>query len=93
MPPYLGQGPDTKHKDENLICGIKSNTSKGGTGYNELRFYDAKDKQQIFLHAERDMDVRVKNDAKERIYGNHHRIVGWDKDGKEGRRPPRSEST
>ncbi|HEU5118337.1 MAG TPA: type VI secretion system tip protein TssI/VgrG, partial [Isosphaeraceae bacterium] len=84
MPPYLGQGPDSKHKDDNLISGLKSNTSKGGSGFNEFRFYDLKDKQQIFIHAERDYDLRVKNDTKERIYGNHHHVVGWEKDGKDG---------
>lgn len=76
MPPYLGQGPDSKHKDENLLTGLKSNTSAGGTGYNELRFYDAKDKQQVFLHAERNLDTRVKNDSMERVVGSRHLVVG-----------------
>ncbi len=80
-PAYLGDGPDSKHKDENLISGLKSNTSEGGSGFNELRFLDAKDKQQIFLHAERDYDARVKNDAMEWIQRDRHVIVGKE-DGK-----------
>lgn len=76
MPGYLGQGPDSKHADENLISGFKSNTSKGGEGHNELRFYDAKGKQQIFIHAERDYDVRIKNDGMEWVQNNRHSIVG-----------------
>lgn len=84
MPPYLGEGPDDKHKDDNKVTGFKSNTTAGGAGFNELRFDDTKDKQQIFVHAEKNYDVRVKNDAKHRIYGNHHHIVGWEKDGKKG---------
>ncbi|WP_169978649.1 type VI secretion system Vgr family protein [Tautonia rosea] len=84
MPPYLGDGPDDAHKDDNKISGFKSNTSTGGSGFNELRFDDNKDKQQVFLHAERNLDVRVKNDAKYRIYGNTHRIIGWEKDGDSG---------
>jgi type VI secretion system secreted protein VgrG len=76
MPPYLGKGPDSKHPEENLISGVKSNTSKGGEGYNEIRFYDAKDEQQIFMHAERNMDVRVKNDSMEHVVNNRHLIVG-----------------
>ncbi len=76
MPPYLGKGPDSEHPEENLISGIKSNTSKGGKGYNELRFYDAKGKEQVFVHAERNMDVYVENDSMERIISNRHLIVG-----------------
>ena len=76
MPPYLGKGPDSKHLDDNLVSGIKSNSSKGGAGYNEFRFVDAKGKEQVFIHAERNMDVRVKNDSMERVVGNRHLIVG-----------------
>ncbi|WP_165244036.1 type VI secretion system Vgr family protein [Paludisphaera soli] len=76
MPPYLGKGPDSKHNDDNLVSGFKSNTSKGGQGYNEFRFFDAKDKQQIFLHAERDYDARVKNDCIEWVQHDRHSIVG-----------------
>jgi type VI secretion system secreted protein VgrG len=80
MPPYLGKGPDSKHPDENLLTGYKSNTSKGGEGFNELRFFDAKDKQQIFIHAERNMDARVKKDSMESVQENRHLIVGTQKD-------------
>ena len=59
MPPYLGGGPDAKHKNDNKISGIKSNTTPGGQGYNEIRFNDTKDKEQIFIHAQGSMDVRV----------------------------------
>jgi type VI secretion system secreted protein VgrG len=76
MPPYLGKGPDSKHPDENLISGVKSNTSKGGAGFNELRLFDAKGKEQIFIHAERNMDTRVKHDGMEWVKNNRHLIVG-----------------
>ncbi|APW62200.1 type VI secretion system Vgr family protein [Paludisphaera borealis] len=78
MPAYLGKGPDSKHGDDNKVSGIKSNTTKGGTGFNELRFDDTKDKQQIFIHAEHDMDTRVKNDGMEWVQNNRHSIVGKD---------------
>jgi len=61
---------------------LKSNSTKGGVGYNEIRFEDKKDEEQIFVHAERNMDVRVKNDRFERVIANHHMIVGSDQDGK-----------
>jgi len=76
MPAYLGNGPDSDHRDDNLVSGLKSNTSKGGEGFNEFRFFDAKDKQQIFLHAERDYDARVKNDCMELVLHDRHSIVG-----------------
>jgi type VI secretion system secreted protein VgrG len=60
---------------------IKTNSSKGGDGYNEIRFEDKMDKEQIFIHAERNMDTRVKNDSMERVIMNRHLIVGYEKDG------------
>jgi type VI secretion system secreted protein VgrG len=63
---------------------IKTNTSKGGVGFNEIRFEDKKDKEQIFIHAERNMDTRVKSESMERVIANRHLIVGWEKDGKKG---------
>jgi len=70
------------HPAEMTKSTIKSNTSKGGVGFNEIRFEDKKDKEQIFIHAERNMDVRVKKDEMERVIGNRHLIVGAEKDGK-----------
>jgi len=81
MPPYLGQGPDSNHKNDNKVSGVKTNSTKGGVGFNELRFDDTKSKEQIFIHAERNIDTRVKNDCMERILGNRHLIVGAEKDG------------
>jgi type VI secretion system secreted protein VgrG len=83
MPPYLGKGPDSKHPDDNKLTGVKSNTTKGGKGFNEWRFDDTKDKEQIFIHAERDTDTRVKHDCREIILHDRHLIVG-DKDKKQG---------
>ncbi len=76
MPPYLGDGLDANHKKDNKVTGIKSNTTTGGQGFNEWRFDDTKDKEQFFLHAQRNLDVTVNNDALERVYGNSHRIIG-----------------
>jgi type VI secretion system secreted protein VgrG len=84
MPPYLGEGLDSKHKHDPKLAGVKSCSTKGAQGYNELRFDDTKGKEEIFIHAERNMDVRVKNDSMERIIGNRHQIIGWEKDGKKG---------
>ncbi|WNG46018.1 hypothetical protein F0U60_19290 [Archangium minus] len=52
----------------------KSNSSLGGDGYNELRFEDETHKEQLFMHAERNMDVHVKNDSFENILNDRHAI-------------------
>ena len=86
IPPYLGDAqkpsPDPKHKHNPRLSGVKTNTTPGGQGFNELRFDDTKDNQQIFVHAERDFDTRVKNDCRELVLHNRHLIVGSAKDGK-----------
>src|SRR5262249_52528635 len=53
----------------------------GGAGFNEWRFDDTKGKEEIFTHAERNMDTRVKNDCMELILHDRHLIVGTEKDG------------
>jgi len=63
---------------------IKTNSTKGGDGYNELMFEDKKDDERVYLHAQNNMDVRVRANSSERIYGHRHQIIGWEKDGKKG---------
>jgi type VI secretion system secreted protein VgrG len=72
MPPYTL--PDEKTKST-----IKSDSSKGGGGFNELRFEDKKGSEQIFIHAEKDIDLRVKNDRRELVRRDRHLIVERDK--------------
>lgn len=55
---------------------IKTNSTKGGDGFNELMFDDQAGEERLYLHAEKDKDVVVKNDSREHIYGNRHRIIG-----------------
>lgn len=57
---------------------LKSSTSTGGGGFNELRFEDQAGEEQIFMHAERNHDLRVKQDAFEWIGNERHLIVGSD---------------
>jgi type VI secretion system secreted protein VgrG len=58
---------------------LKSNSTKGGEGFNELRFEDKKGSEQVFLHAEKNQDHYVKNDLLEWIGNNHHQMVEKDK--------------
>jgi type VI secretion system secreted protein VgrG len=78
------QMPAYKLPDEKTKSYWKSDTSPGGVGFNEIRFEDKKDKEQIFIHAERNMDERVKHDRMERVIHDRHLIVGWEKDGNKG---------
>jgi len=57
---------------------LKSNSTKGGNGFNEMRFDDTKDAEQLFFHAERDLETWVKHDALTRIGNERHVIVEQD---------------
>ena len=70
MPAY---DPSSDHKTK---WGMKSNSSPGGNGFNELRFDDKAGKEQIFLHAQYDMDSKVLHDSRETISGNVHTTIG-----------------
>jgi type VI secretion system secreted protein VgrG len=60
------------------VTAFKSNSSKGGGGFNELRFEDKKGEEQVFVHGEKNLDVRIKNDAFEWIGNNKHLVVKKD---------------
>lgn len=70
MPPYTL--PDYQTRSTYM-----SRSSKGGgsSNYNEMRFEDLKGQEQIFMNAEKDMDLRVENDSREFIGANRHLIV------------------
>jgi len=68
MPPY--SLPDEKTKS----C-IKTNSSKGGGGTNEIRFEDSKDNEQILVYAQKDLHVRVINDRVENVQNNRYLTV------------------
>ncbi|WP_415891618.1 type VI secretion system Vgr family protein [Neptuniibacter sp. PT8_73] len=53
---------------------IKTNSTKGGEGFNEIRIEDLKAQEQVFIHAQKDFDQRVKNDHKEWVGQDHHWI-------------------
>ncbi len=54
---------------------LKSNSSKGGGGFNEIRFEDKAGQEQIFIHAQKDEDIRVKNNTHEWIGNERHLVV------------------
>ncbi|HEX6288756.1 MAG TPA: type VI secretion system tip protein TssI/VgrG [Herpetosiphonaceae bacterium] len=52
--PYALPGAQTKST-------IKSNTTKGGGGSNEIRFDDQKDAEELYMHAQKDLNITVEN--------------------------------
>ncbi|NLF29750.1 MAG: type VI secretion system tip protein VgrG, partial [Planctomycetes bacterium] len=71
MPPYDLPGNKT-------VSTLKSNSSKEGDGFNEVRFEDKKGSEQLFIHAQRNQDIRVGNDCFEHIGHNRHLVVKTD---------------
>jgi type VI secretion system secreted protein VgrG len=56
--------------DEKTKSTIKTNSSVGGEGFNEIRFEDAKGAEEIFIHAQRDQNERVLNNRTRLVKGN-----------------------
>ncbi|WP_222706922.1 type VI secretion system Vgr family protein [Massilia arenae] len=71
MPPHALPAKQTRST-------IKSNSSKGGANFNELRFDDKKGAEQFYMHAARDLEQRIKGDALAWVGGDHHTRVGKD---------------
>ena len=71
MPPY--PLPDNK-----TLSTLKSNSSKGGQGFNEIRFEDKKDEEQIFIHAQKNQDIRIGNDCFEWVGNDRHLVIKQD---------------
>jgi type VI secretion system secreted protein VgrG len=74
MPPY----PLPEQKTKSVI---KTRSTKGGGGCNEIRFEDLKDKEQLFIQAQRQMDTRVKASHFHTMGGSYHIHVGGEYNG------------
>lgn len=73
MPPYGLPANKTQ-------SGIKSRSSKGGTGanFNEFRFEDKKGSEQVYLHAEKNQDIVVENDETHSVGHDRTKTIGND---------------
>jgi len=56
---------------------IKTQTIDGD-GFNELRFDDKAGEEQIFMHAQKELDIRVLGSERETVCGEFHLSVGGD---------------
>jgi len=57
---------------------IKTNSSLGGGGSNELRFEDKKGREEVYIHAQKDMNTLVDNNQSTQVGANQSLKVGKD---------------
>ena len=68
---YHGQNkPPYDLPAEKTKSTIMSNSSKGGQNYNEIRFEDLKDQEEIYTHAAKDQNEVVENDMSTDVKNN-----------------------
>lgn len=65
LPPYDLPG-------NQALSTLKSNSTMGGGGFNEMRFNDSKGDEQLFFHAEKDHESWVKNDMLANVGNDRH---------------------
>ncbi|HRI06478.1 MAG TPA: type VI secretion system Vgr family protein [Nannocystaceae bacterium] len=68
-PPYPLPAEKTKST-------IKSESSIGGGGFNELRFEDRKGEEEVFLHAQKDWNTVILNNHTESVGANRSSTIG-----------------
>ncbi len=69
-----------------MVSTFKTNSYPGGDGYNELRFDDSKNAEEIWMHGEKDwntviendLDREVRHDERQRVLHDRTRSVGND---------------
>ncbi|WP_342376818.1 type VI secretion system tip protein VgrG [Myxococcus stipitatus] len=64
------------HKTQSTL---RSSSSPGEDGFNELRFEDSAGDEQVFLHAQRDFNIVVENDKTQQVGGNETLLVKKDR--------------
>lgn len=64
--------------DKATVSTLKTSSSKGGAGFNEIRFEDKKGEEEIYVHAEKNAVVKVKADTSEWVGNNRTLYVKMD---------------
>jgi type VI secretion system secreted protein VgrG len=72
VPPYPLPAEKTKST-------IKSNSSIGGGGFNEIRFEDKKGMEEIYVHGQKDWTIDILNDKRQTIGHDETLEVGHDR--------------
>ncbi len=65
--------------DDKTQSTLRSDSSPGGGGSNELRFEDAKGAEQVYLHGQKDEAIVVENDKRQEVYANEALAVDKDR--------------
>jgi type VI secretion system secreted protein VgrG len=68
--------PLPEHKTRTVFKSMTTPGIEGEMrGFNELRIEDKKGQEEIYVHAEKDVNVYVKNDWKEHVLNDQHRTI------------------
>jgi type VI secretion system secreted protein VgrG len=70
-PPYPLPGEKTKST-------VKSNSTKGGGGSNEIRFEDKKGNEEIYVHAQKDRNLVIEHDETKTVHHDRTKTVDHD---------------
>ncbi len=77
---YNGENPTPivlpDHKTQSTL---RSSSSLGSNGFNELRFEDAAGRELVFMHAQKDLNIVVENDKTQQVGGNETLLVKKDR--------------
>jgi type VI secretion system secreted protein VgrG len=73
-----GQMPPWDLPGQKVVSGFKSNSTKGGGGYNEISLNDTKGTELVHIHGQYDMDTKVEHDERVNIGNNRTESVGVD---------------
>jgi len=65
--------------DEQTKSTVKTNTSKGGNGFNEIRFEDKKDSEELYFHAQKDQNIVVEHDRTKKVLNNETNTIKQDR--------------
>ncbi len=71
--------------DEQTKSTIKSMSSKGGGGFNEIRLEDKAGSEQVFIFGQKDQDVRIQKDVREWVGEDRNLYVTRDRKDQVGR--------
>src|SRR5215468_1758706 len=73
-----GEMPPWDLPGKMMVSGYKSNSTKGGGGYNELSFDDTKGTELIQIHGQYDMDTKIEHDERRHVVNNRTKNVDVD---------------
>src|SRR5215510_6804653 len=65
--------------DEQTKSTVKTNSSKGGNGFNEIRFEDKKDSEELYFHAQKDHNIVVEHDRTKKVLNNETNTIKQDR--------------